>query len=370
MTSNPKSDRQFQHDKRPSLENLSAFPPQEGGTTLEPIPKSDPARAKKGRDERPHSYYDIPMLKASVWSNDIPLYFYLGGMSAGAYLIARMAARFGGEKFNDVTQVGTAVSMAAFLPCPPLLIHDLGDPRRFIYMLRVFKPRSPMNLGSWILTGFGGVLSLASANQWRKWRREKHHNGSETGALKAANRTVEALADAAGVPLALGLAGYTGVLLSSTSTPLWARNRWIGPLFSASAVSAGAAAINLALERTHANAEAEPSHRPMLRITQAAHVAEAVTLAGFLAEAGNLAEPVTQGKYAPALWIHAVGTGLALSSALDMLPVKSPKTRRALRIAGAVAGLAGGLALRWAITNGGIASGKSPQAARDASKPR
>ncbi len=57
------------------------------------------------------------------------------------------------------------------------------------------------------------------------------------------------------------------------------------------------------------------------------------------------------------------------SALLGALPVKNLKTRRALRIASTAAGLAGGLALRWAISQGRHISGKDPQAARDSSKP-
>src|SRR5205085_5334062 len=90
-------------------------------------------------------YYDVPMLKPPVWKWEIAGYFFLGGLSAGAYLLARMAERFGGRKYRDVTRAGTAIAWGSMLPCTPLLIKDLGDPKRFHYMLRVFKPSSPMN---------------------------------------------------------------------------------------------------------------------------------------------------------------------------------------------------------------------------------
>ena len=40
-----------------------------------------------------HSYYDVSMLKPPVWESDIALYFFLGGLSAGAYLLSRAAER-------------------------------------------------------------------------------------------------------------------------------------------------------------------------------------------------------------------------------------------------------------------------------------
>ena len=54
-------------------------------------------------------------------------------------------------------RVARKVALAALLPSPPLLIKDLGRPERFYNMLRIFKPRSPMSMGSWCLTVFGSL---------------------------------------------------------------------------------------------------------------------------------------------------------------------------------------------------------------------
>lgn len=65
------------------------------------------------------SYYDIPMLVAPLWKYEIAAYFFLGGLSTGAYLLARVAERAGGEKYRAVTRAGTWVSLATLIPCPP-----------------------------------------------------------------------------------------------------------------------------------------------------------------------------------------------------------------------------------------------------------
>ncbi len=379
---------------------ISQLPPQESGTTLSPPDTQElgnltappgsaplPPRNKKRQEETPKSYYDVPMLQPPVWKWEIATYFFLGGLSAGAYMLARMASRFGGRRFRDVEQVGTLIAAAAFVPCAPLLVRDLGDWKRFHYMLRVFRPKSPMSVGSWTLTGYSAFVSLAALNEWRKSRNERNraqeasrHKGTggffrqETCKAKISEGTpldtvIDAALDGGGVPLALMLAGYTGVLLSTSATPLWARKKWLGALFSVSSVSTGVSAIELALQWKSPDAEAQPSHAPLKKLDAVVKIAEAVTLAGYLTEAGKLAAPITKGKYAPHLWGGAVGAGLVGSALLGALPVKNPKTRRALRIASAAAGLAGGLALRWAISQGGHVSGKDPQAARDSSKP-
>lgn len=391
----------------PDTLRISEIPPQEGGTTLFPPDNLQPEalsappgvapaattpdgrRRKRREEETPKSYYDVPMLKPPVWKWEIATYFFCGGLSAGAYLLARMASRFGGKRYRDVEQAGTAIAAAAFLPCAPLLIRDLGDWKRFHYMLRVFKPKSPMSVGSWTLTGYGAFVTLAALNEWRKSRAERrrsalpvgrkgwigrmHHCTEERQIAEREGGPLETAIDVAldggGVPLALMLAGYTGVLLSTSANPLWAHRRWLGALFSISAVSTGVSAVELALQAKSPHAETRPSHAPLKRVENVARVAEAVALAGYLNEAGKLAAPITKGKYAPHLWGGAVGAGLVGSAVLGAIPVKNANTRRALRIAGAVAGLAGGFALRWAISQGGHVSGKDPQAARDASRP-
>ncbi len=369
-------------------------------------------------NDTPKSYYDVPMLQPPVWKWEIATYFFLGGLSAGAYCIARMASRFGGKRYEDITKAGTLIAAAAFAPCPPLLIRDLGDWKRFPYMLRVFRPRSPMNLGSWALSGYGAFVTLAALNEARKAKyvleprstrsarrrggKENHGehggNGEYRGGRKdegaragrviwevlapppaerppllasaGLNTVVDAALDGGGVPFALLLAGYTGVLLSTSATPLWARNSWLGALFSSSAVATGASAIRLALETTSPDVENSPAHKPLEQIETVARLAEAVTLAGYLSTAGKLAAPITTGKYAPHLRFAqaSVAGGLLGSALLGAVPIGSPQTRRVLRIVGAVAGVAGGFALRWAISQGGHISGKDPQAARDSSR--
>jgi formate-dependent nitrite reductase membrane component NrfD len=343
------------------VRDLAALPTLEGGVRRQ---NAGRAALKADGQAQARTYDDVPMLKPSLWSWEISSYFFFGGLSGGAFLLARMADRFGGDSRRDVARTGTAISLAALAPCAPLLIADLGDPTRFHYMLRVFKPKSPMNLGAWVLTAFSAVLSLTALNEWRKARRR----GKPGGLARFADAAIDAVSDGAGVPLALTLAGYTGVLLSTTATPVWTRNRWLGPLFSASAVGTGAAAIDLVLA-TGEGRESRRRERAMRRISLAARVAEAATLGGFLAAGGSAAAPITRGKYAPHLWGGAIGAGLLLSSVLEAIPAPAGSARKWLRVAGAASVLAGGLALRWAITQAGRPSGSDPGAARRSEKP-
>jgi hypothetical protein len=107
------------------------------------------------------AYRDVPILKKPVWNHQISAYFFLGGISAGSAAIGALAEIFGGGRLRKLSRTAHYVSFACFLPCPYFLIDDLGMPRRFHHMLRVFKPQSPMNLGAWVFLVHGGFVTLS-----------------------------------------------------------------------------------------------------------------------------------------------------------------------------------------------------------------
>ena len=167
------------------------------------------------------SYYDYPVLKAPVWRWEIIWYFFFGGLAAGCYVIASIAALFGSREDRPVARAGYYLSLLSVLPCPILLIKDLGRPNRFLHMLRIFKVKSPMSMGTWSLISFSlfsGVTAVIQAARdgflGRWW-------GSRL--LAALPQRFLAIPGSA---LGVFLGGYTGVLLTATSIPLWARTFW------------------------------------------------------------------------------------------------------------------------------------------------
>ena len=74
-------------------------------------------------------------------------------------MLSLSAKLFGNEKLSRtalyIGAVGDAIS-------PALLISDLGRPERFLAMLRVLKPQSPMSMGSWILAAFSSATAAAA----------------------------------------------------------------------------------------------------------------------------------------------------------------------------------------------------------------
>src|SRR5260370_42282321 len=101
-----------------------------------------PAPAGEGQGG---GYYNYPVVRRPVWTWEVPTYFWLGGMAAGAYVTASLAQNFGSVDDRPVAAGGYSVAAAALVPCAPPLIADLCRPERFHHLLRLFKPPAPLN---------------------------------------------------------------------------------------------------------------------------------------------------------------------------------------------------------------------------------
>jgi formate-dependent nitrite reductase membrane component NrfD len=330
-------------------------------------------------------YYGLPMLKRPLWKWEIALYFFLEGVSAGAYVLGALADIFSRGRRRELVRAARYLSLAALAPCPPLLIADLGRPSRFQHMLRVWKLSSPMNTGAWALTAYSlptGLLALKQLTGDVQNSRAPLKRGAgllpsknADGLLKRAGDLVPARAvGALGLAPALTMLSYPGVLLSTTSTPVWSRTRFLGALLASSSMSTGAAALSLLLEARGGGgksargvAERGESLKRLEQVESAATLCEAGALAAYVVTAGESAEPLTRGRYAKLFWLGAVGAGLVLPA---LIKAASPRRkRRAARVASAALKLAGGLALKWALVHAGRASAEDARHARRATRP-
>ncbi|WP_406176531.1 NrfD/PsrC family molybdoenzyme membrane anchor subunit [Streptomyces sp. NBC_00996] len=168
------------------------------------------------------SYYGRPVIKAPAWAaRDIAGYFFLGGLAGAGSVLAA------GAHLTGRTTTATAMkvsSLAAVSLSAAALINDLGRPDRFANMLRVFKPTSPMSVGSWLLFLYGPAAGAAAV-------------GAVTGRLPR----VGAAATGAAALLGPAVAAYTGVLAADTAVPAWHdAHRELPHLFAASATAAAA----------------------------------------------------------------------------------------------------------------------------------
>ena len=162
-------------------------------------------------------YYNLPVLKPPTWTWEVPLYFFVGGIAGMSSLIAFVAHLFHADP--QLVRVALWIAFVGTGLCPALLISDLGRPLRFLNMLRVFKWRSAMSMGSWILSAFGGAAFLALATN------ELILRGIHSPFLPP----LRWIGEFAGALTGLLLASYTGVLIGATAIPVWNENRLLLP---------------------------------------------------------------------------------------------------------------------------------------------
>lgn len=271
------------------------------------------------------SYYGKPVINAPVWrAPDIPGYLFLGGLAGASSLLAAGAQASGRHALGVVAKSaafgGISLSLAA-------LVHDLGRPERFLNMLRVFKPSSPMNVGSWLLTGYGPLAGAAAAS-------------AVTGKLPR----IGALATAGAALLGPAVAAYTGALISDTAVPAW--HDGFRELPYAFVGSGASAAGGLGLLAAPAK-ENEPARTFALLGV----VLEGVMVRRMQNRLGMVAEPYHNSYMKAARALTVCGAAGA---------VLGRRSTVVTRLSGAAL-MAGSALLRWGIFHAGKASADDPK---------
>jgi len=188
---------------------------------------------------RKPGYYGQPVVKPPVWTWEIPVYFFVGGVAGMSAVIAFAAAIF---HHLDVARGAMRLAAIGVVLSPILLIPDLGRPRLFINMLRVFKPQSAMSMGAWILTAFGacvvpGVIVL-----------ELHAH--QITAFDELLRIAAGILIFGSAIFGTLLGTYTGVLIGATAIPAWFLHRVLLPIhFGVAGLGSAAALLELLGQR-------------------------------------------------------------------------------------------------------------------------
>ncbi|APR81409.1 Formate dehydrogenase O putative subunit protein [Minicystis rosea] len=282
------------------------------------------------------TYYGQPVLKAPVWIWSVPAYFFVGGTAGAASALAAAAQAFDPRGSRRLIRRAHQISMAGDILSAGLLIHDLGRPTRFLNMLRVFRPTSPMSVGSWVLAMSGAASTLAVLA------------GERRGAIGHVGKAAGYVSGGLGLPLA----GYTGVLLTSTAVPIWqGGRRALPPLFLASS-AAGAGAL---LSMLPIGARGRAAARRFGMFGDVAALALGLAYEREVSRVRRVASPLRHGP-SGVLW----ALSRALTGASVVLSAASrTDTRR--RAAGALT-LLGAASLRAAVFLAGKASARDPQA--------
>ncbi len=173
-------------------------------------------------------YEGRPITKPPDWHGLVAWDMLFNGLTTGLYLTAALGELILPDIFTRMARIAYPLALV-FLNADLLcLVLDLGDPLRFHHMLRIFKPTSPMSLGTWCLTIYSFPLTVAAALSLLP---------NDSPVVEGIRKTAVIL----GVLPALGSAVYKGVLLSTTAQPGWRDARWLGCYHSSSAILLGCA---------------------------------------------------------------------------------------------------------------------------------
>lgn len=297
-------------------------------------------------------YYGLPILKRPFWKWEIALYFFFEGVSGGAYVLCTMAELIGGQRYRQAIRVGRYLSFLTMVVCPPLLIIDLGRPERFHHMLRIWKKTSPMNHGAWALTGYGLIASLLTVLVLPA---SKLPFGFGASVLRFFQRYApQRLLGVLGMPFALTMVSYPGVLLSTTANPVWAHTHFLGSLFACSSMNSGSAALTLC----NYFSDDHGLHKTLSRFEDVATVAEAAALGLYLGTVKKAAKPLLKGSQRNVFLFGAIGLGIIAPAILRRSRSKLIHSGLAPLLT-----IAGSLALKWSITYAGQESALDPELA-------
>ncbi len=308
-------------------------------------PKTDPKQDKKG-------YYGIPPIKHAHWTWQIPVYFWLGGITAGVALFTAVSKLVGKED-PAVTRLGRYFSVLSMMLSPVLLIWDLGRPERFLNMMRIWKLRSPMSNQSWSLVAYGNVSGILMLKQ----AAEDGFMGKGALPRLVARLVPDRVLQVLALPLALFIGSNTGTLLSATSVPIWARN-WMlmGPTFLASGVSTGLSFISLVLNLLRTGRR--DTHHTLQRAEKVMLLAETGLIVASLARMSRWGKPLYTGK----VGVLFIGGTLLGGIVAPLALLFSGNETRNKSMLTSVLVLLGGLAFRFALVLAGRKSADDPQA--------
>jgi hypothetical protein len=275
------------------------------------------------------SYYGRPIIKPPVWkSPDVPLYLFLGGAAGSSSILGAFADLSGRPHLTRVSRLvagGGAIASVGFL------IHDLGRPERFLHMLRVLKPTSPLSVGTYILSPFGAAAGATAAVELLGWFPRLKRFGGAVAALF-------------GGPLAT----YTGVLLANTAVPSWhAAHKELPFVFGASGMAAGG---GLCMALTPLG-EAAPARK--MGIIGAG--IELAALRRVEHSGGIVSEPYRIGRAGALMRAARACTASGMG-----LAVLGGRTRLGAVVSGALLA-AGSLLTRFGVFEAGMASAKDPK---------
>jgi formate-dependent nitrite reductase membrane component NrfD len=308
------------------------------------------------------------------WHQHVIWYLYLAGLGAGAVTVSAclllLGGSFGGGNFK-MARYGALIGPFPVIVGTAALIFELGRPFRALNLFKVIN-LSPMSIGSWFLLFFI-VISLVYAVTFLPTFAPHYQRLNIQ-----ISRIRRALAWFM-VPLGVGVAVYTGVLLGAMpARPLW-NSPILAFMFVISALSTGVALVILIsslLHRKSSQPQVERQYQDssyLLTTTDTVFVGiELMIVFLFIMFAhltiGNVKYAVAVilpgGELALEFWLWVVLIGLVLPGLIELAYVIPRliynlefRIPRMVEILLAVAVLVGGYMLRYVIVIAGQMTG-------------
>jgi hypothetical protein len=181
-------------------------------------------------------YLNQDVTKVPGWHGLVAWDLLFNNLTTGLFLFAAVGELAAPGLLGPVARAAYPVALVLLLTDLMMLVLDLGDPLRFHHMLRVFKPSSPMSLGTWSLTVYSLPLTLIVAIE----------AAQELHLLPTGSMALEWVRKAAVVFCllpAVGSVAYKGVLFSTCAQPGWKDARWLGGWMANSALLLGCAQL-------------------------------------------------------------------------------------------------------------------------------
>lgn len=252
--------------------------------------------AMMGQEAR--RYYDAPD-KGILWGREVWGYVWTKAIATGAFLVPFLAWIFGK---SDALSIGdwwmsAGLSLTFLILTTALLVRDLDQPFRFIYVLLRPQWRSWLVKGGYALTLYGGLLSIWALSMWFGWQQLQ----TVIMAVTAAFAVIAAV--------------YTAFLFAQAK----GRDFWQSPTLSlhmlAHSLMAGAAAFLIAALFLEMSAEWFLFLKNMLYGAIAANAVILLLELGTThpsADAATTVEMILKGRYSRRFWLGTVLLGNVL----------------------------------------------------------
>jgi len=189
--------------------------------------------------------YNVPHAIALGWP--IAVYFFVTGLSAGAFFLAVLPQLIALPAYKRLARVAAILAPILLMVAPIFLVLDLEQPARFYRVLLYRNPTSPISYGAYLLPLYGICTVLYA---YFLFRDELHGTwlyklGGALGLNKANADKLARIFGLTAIPFAFALEGYTGFILGIVRAhELW-NTAMMPVLFLTSAIISGMALVML-----------------------------------------------------------------------------------------------------------------------------